>query len=100
MDLGASAFLDPGEDYAELSGRQRRTRGPGVEGAAQSNGTREVAKGAFGDMEGRGPVLARRAVPVAPGETPEQLEARVTALEPGFFVDALQNSATGKTVLP
>ncbi len=48
----------------------------------------------------RGPVLARRAVPVAPGETPEQLEARVTALEPAFFVDALQNIAAGKTVLP
>lgn len=47
----------------------------------------------------RGPVLARRAVPVEPGDTPETLEARVTALEPGFFVEALGRIARGEIAL-
>jgi phosphoribosylglycinamide formyltransferase-1 len=47
----------------------------------------------------RGPVLARRAVPVEPGDTPESLEARVTALEPAFFVDTLCRIARGEIVL-
>ena len=34
----------------------------------------------------RGPVIARRSVPVEPGDTAETLEARVTSLEPAFFV--------------
>lgn len=47
----------------------------------------------------RGPVLARRSVPVEPGDTPEILEARVTALEPGFFVETLGRIARGEIVL-
>nr|MEA2796881.1 phosphoribosylglycinamide formyltransferase 1 [Phenylobacterium sp.] len=47
----------------------------------------------------RGPVLARRAVPVEPGDTAESLEARVTALEPGFFVETLGRIARGEIVL-
>src|SRR5207237_1124805 len=47
-----------------------------------------------------GPVVARRAVPVRPDDTPEALEARVTALEPGFFVETLQRIAEGRLQLP
>jgi len=48
----------------------------------------------------RGPVIARRPVPVSPGDSAEQLEARVTALEPSFFVETLQALSAGKIVLP
>jgi phosphoribosylglycinamide formyltransferase-1 len=48
----------------------------------------------------RGPVIARRAVPVEPGDTPESLEARVTALEPGFYVETLRHIAEGAIALP
>jgi phosphoribosylglycinamide formyltransferase-1 len=47
-----------------------------------------------------GPVVARRAVEVRPDDTPETLEARVTALEPGFFVETLQQIAEGRLELP
>jgi phosphoribosylglycinamide formyltransferase-1 len=47
----------------------------------------------------RGPVVARMSVPVEPGDTPESLEARVTALEPGFFVNTLRRIANGEIVL-
>jgi phosphoribosylglycinamide formyltransferase-1 len=47
----------------------------------------------------RGPVIARRSVPVEPGDTPESLEARVTGLEPGFFVETLGRIAKGEIVL-
>ena len=48
----------------------------------------------------RGPVVARRAVPVRPGDTPESLEARVTAAEPRFFVETLRSIAEGSLALP
>jgi len=48
----------------------------------------------------RGPVIARRSVPVAPGDTAEALQARVTALEPEFFVETLRRVAQGEIVLP
>ncbi|HEY3694812.1 phosphoribosylglycinamide formyltransferase [Phenylobacterium sp.] len=48
----------------------------------------------------RGPVVARRAVEVRPDDTAETLEARVTALEPGFFVETLQRIADGRLKLP
>ena len=48
----------------------------------------------------RGPVVARRSVPVTPGETADALEARVTALEPAFFVDTLRRIARGELSLP
>ncbi len=44
----------------------------------------------------RGPVIARRSVAVEAGDTPGSLEARVTALEPAFFVEALQQIANGE----
>jgi phosphoribosylglycinamide formyltransferase 1 len=47
----------------------------------------------------RGPVIARRAAHVEPGDTPESLEARVTALEPAFFVETLGRIARGEIVL-
>lgn len=48
----------------------------------------------------RGPVIARRSVEVRPGDTPESLEARVRALEPGFFVETLRRIAEGSLKLP
>lgn len=47
----------------------------------------------------RGPVIAERGVPVEPGDTPETLEARVTALEPAFFIETLQRIAKGELPL-
>ncbi|HLZ76257.1 phosphoribosylglycinamide formyltransferase [Phenylobacterium sp.] len=47
----------------------------------------------------RGPVLARRGVPVAHGDTAETLEARVTALEPEFYVETLRRIAEGAIIL-
>jgi phosphoribosylglycinamide formyltransferase-1 len=47
----------------------------------------------------RGPVIARMSAPVEPGDTPESLEARVTSLEPGFFVETLCRIAEGEIVL-
>jgi phosphoribosylglycinamide formyltransferase 1 len=43
----------------------------------------------------RGPVIARRSVPVEPGETAETLEVRVTGLEPAFYVETLSRLASG-----
>ena len=48
----------------------------------------------------RGPVIARRSVAVEPGDTPETLQARVTALEPAFYVETLRRIAEGAIVLP
>ena len=48
----------------------------------------------------RGPEVARRIVPVEPGDTAEALEARVRALEPGFFVETMQRIARGELKLP
>ena len=47
----------------------------------------------------RGPVIARRSVAVEPGDTGESLEARVTGLEPAFFVETLRRIAEGQIVL-
>lgn len=46
-----------------------------------------------------GPSLARRSVPVEPGDTPETLEARVKAAEPAFFVETLKRIAAGELEL-
>lgn len=48
----------------------------------------------------RGPEVARRVVPVEAGDTAETLEARVTALEPAFFVETLTRLADGRLELP
>lgn len=47
----------------------------------------------------RGPVIARCSSPVRPDDTAETLEARITALEPGFFVETLGRIARGEIVL-
>ena len=47
-----------------------------------------------------GPVVARREVPVEPGDTAETLEARVRAVEPEFFVETLRRIAAGEVKLP
>ncbi|HEY8571439.1 phosphoribosylglycinamide formyltransferase [Phenylobacterium sp.] len=48
----------------------------------------------------RGPIVAQRSVPVEAGDTPETLEARVTAMEPLFFVETLRKIAEGTLGLP
>ena len=48
----------------------------------------------------RGPVIARRTVPVLAGDTPGSLGARIQALEPGFFVETLQGIVEGRVRLP
>ena len=47
-----------------------------------------------------GPELARRSIPIEAGDTADQLEARVKALEPEFFVETLQRIASGELKLP
>lgn len=47
-----------------------------------------------------GAVLAVRPVPLAPDETAESLETRLTALEPEVFVETLQRLAAGQLALP
>jgi phosphoribosylglycinamide formyltransferase-1 len=47
-----------------------------------------------------GATVAECAVPIEPGDTPESLEARVRAAEPGFFVETLQRIAQGEIGLP
>jgi phosphoribosylglycinamide formyltransferase-1 len=47
-----------------------------------------------------GPEVARCSVPVEPGDTPESLEARVTAQEPAFFVETLRRISEGDLELP
>jgi phosphoribosylglycinamide formyltransferase 1 len=47
-----------------------------------------------------GPVVARRAIAVTRGEAVDDLEARVRAAEPGFFVETLQRIARGELHLP
>jgi phosphoribosylglycinamide formyltransferase-1 len=44
-------------------------------------------------------VLARRSVPVVHGDTAETLEARVTGLEPQFYVETLRQIAEGAIFL-
>ena len=47
-----------------------------------------------------GPEVARLELSLAPDETAESLEARLTALEPGFYLRTLQEIARGERVLP
>lgn len=47
-----------------------------------------------------GAPVARQTVPIEPGDTAEDLEARVRAAEPGFFVETLQRIARGELALP
>lgn len=47
-----------------------------------------------------GPEVARLDVPLRPDETPESLEARITGLEPGFYLRTLQDIVRGDLILP
>lgn len=47
-----------------------------------------------------GEAVAYQALPLEPGETAESLEARITAMEPAFFVETLQEIAQGRMRLP
>lgn len=52
-----------------------------------------------GDYD-HGPAIARLSVPVEPGDTPETLGQRVTALEPGFYLTTLKAIVAGDIGLP
>lgn len=47
-----------------------------------------------------GPEVARLVLPLEADETPESLEARLSSLEPEFYVRTLQEIARGERVLP
>ena len=47
-----------------------------------------------------GKIVAQVEIPVAPYDTPETLESRVMAAEPGLFVKTLKRIAVGTLVLP
>ena len=47
-----------------------------------------------------GPVIAQASAPVWPGDTVDDIEARVRALEPGLLVETLRRIATGDLILP
>ncbi len=55
---------------------------------------------AVDEVYDHGPEIARRRVPVRGDDTPETLEARVKALEPGVFLETLQRLAAGDLTLP
>ena len=55
---------------------------------------------AVDEIYDHGPVIERRTVPVLPGDTAEALEARVAAMEPGYFVETLARIASGDLRLP
>lgn len=63
-------------------------------------GQSEITIHAVDEIYDNGPIIARRAVPLEPRETAESLEARLTALEPGFFVETLKRIADGELRLP
>ena len=47
-----------------------------------------------------GPIIAQAKAPVQPGDTVDDIEARVRALEPGLLVDTLRRIADGELKLP
>jgi len=65
-------------------------------GASRSGATIHIVD----EVYDHGPVIDRREVPVRPDDTAESLEARVTVMEPGFFVEVLQRIARGELRLP
>ena len=48
----------------------------------------------------QGPVIASVRVPLAAGDSPSEIERKVTAIEPGLFVDTLKRIAVGELSLP
>lgn len=73
-----------------------------VHGAVLAAGLAETAIviHAVDEEYDHGPEIARRAVPVEPGDTPDTLEARVKAAEPEFFIATLRRIAAGELKLP
>ena len=65
-------------------------------GRPQSGITIHVVDGQYD----HGPVVARRTVPLEPGDTPEALEKRVSVQEPAFLVETLKRVAQGEIALP
>jgi phosphoribosylglycinamide formyltransferase-1 len=55
---------------------------------------------AVDEIYDHGPVIAQRSVPLESGDTADSLEARITALEPAFFVETLRRIADGDLILP
>ena len=47
-----------------------------------------------------GPLVAQLELPLAAGDTPEDIERKVMAAEPNFFVQPLQRIAKGELTLP
>lgn len=47
-----------------------------------------------------GAEIARQIIDIAPGETPDSLEASIKAREPGFFLETLQGIVRGDIRLP
>jgi phosphoribosylglycinamide formyltransferase-1 len=47
-----------------------------------------------------GPVVARREVVLAPGDTPADVERKVMAIEPDLFIDTLRAISLGEVTLP
>jgi phosphoribosylglycinamide formyltransferase-1 len=52
------------------------------------------------DEYDHGAVVAQVKLPIAPGETAESVERRVTAVEPKLFVETLQKLESGRLALP
>lgn len=84
-----------------------RYGGPGMFGrhvheAVLAAGEREsgIAIHLVDEEYDHGPVLARRSVPIEPGDTPTMLAERIQALEPEFFVETLRRIADGALLLP
>ena len=76
--------------------------GPHVHAAVLAAGVPESAASVHlvdGEYD-HGPVIAAEPVPVLPDDTPQTLQARVMAVEPGLFVRTLQAIAAGTIVLP
>lgn len=65
-------------------------------GAAESGVTIHLVD----EIYDNGPLIAARAVPLEPGETADRLEARITELEPRFFIETLRRLADGDLILP
>ena len=47
-----------------------------------------------------GPAIAAMQIPLADGDDADAVEAKVTAAEPGFFIDVLRRISTGELALP
>lgn len=65
-------------------------------GAGESGATIHLVDGDYDT----GAILAQRSVPVLPGDTVEALQARVTAMEPDFFVETLRRIVAGELESP